>query len=59
MSLGLCSVGKVRLRGELIALCNFLRMESGERGASFFCLVTTDGMCRNGTKLLGELQTGQ
>jgi len=50
-TLGLPSLEKRRLRGNLIALCSFLRRGSGKGGASFFSLVSSNRMHGNGSKL--------
>ncbi|MCQ4187547.1 hypothetical protein FK515_28615 [Klebsiella pneumoniae] len=47
-TLGLSSLEKRRLRGNLIALYSFLRRGSGEGGADLFSLVSR---CGNGSKL--------
>ena len=49
-TLGLPSLEKRRLRGDLIAFYKFWRRRCGEGGDIFFSLVT-DKMCGNGTKL--------
>jgi len=50
-TLGLFSFAKRRLRGNIIALYGFLRRGSEEGGADLSCLVSSDRMCGNGSKL--------
>ena len=50
-TLGLSSSEKRRLRGNLFALCSFLRRGSGEGGADLFSLVSGDGTRENGSEL--------
>ena len=50
-SLGLSTLEKGRLRGNLTVLHSFLGSGSGERGADLFSLGSSDRMCGNGSKL--------
>lgn len=51
-ALVLSSLVKTGLRGDLIALCSFLKRESGEGGAGLCCVRTNYKMRGNSTKLL-------
>ena len=50
-TLGLSSLEKRRLRGDLLALYNFLRRVSGEGGADLFSLGSGARTCENGSNL--------
>ena len=50
-TLGLSSLEKKRLKGDLIALCSSLRRVCGEGGAELFSLGPSDRRNGNGSKL--------
>lgn len=53
-TLGLPSLEKSRMRGNLITLYSFLRSGAAQGGAELFSLVCTDRMSGNGSKLPQE-----
>ena len=50
-TLGLSSLEKRTLRGNLIDLCTFLRRGRGDAGVELFSLGSSDRTCGNGSKL--------
>ena len=50
-TLGLSSLEKRRLKGDLTALYSFLRRRRGDRGDDLFFMVFSDRVLGNGSKL--------
>uniref|UniRef100_A0A8B9I876 Reverse transcriptase domain-containing protein n=1 Tax=Anser brachyrhynchus TaxID=132585 RepID=A0A8B9I876_9AVES len=57
-SLGLFSLEKRRLRGDIITAYSFLMRDSGGAGTDLFSLVASDSTQWNGVKLRREVQAG-